>query len=86
MLSCGSVALVVDDPQMYHRIRKSIYTQATIRFFILLWGDKSSITDEVADGKPIYTYQEVVDLGRESRTVLLHSEDASKLPSLCSSV
>ncbi|KAI3470044.1 hypothetical protein Pfo_026707 [Paulownia fortunei] len=73
-----SVALVVDDPEMYNRIFETFHSRATIRFIILLWGEKSSITNEAAVEIPIYSYKEIINLGRESRAALLHSEDARK--------
>ncbi|KAK4483348.1 hypothetical protein RD792_010534 [Penstemon davidsonii] len=73
-----SVALVVDDPQMYGRILETFDSQATVRFVILLWGEKSSIKSEAELQKPIYSYKEVMDLGKKSRTSLLDSKDASK--------
>ncbi|PIN22687.1 Long-chain acyl-CoA synthetases (AMP-forming) [Handroanthus impetiginosus] len=73
-----SVALVVDDPELYNRISETFHTRATIRFVILLWGEKSSITNEAAVEIPIYSYKEIIDLGHESRAALLLSEDARK--------
>lgn len=74
-----SVALVVDDPVLYNRILETFHSRATIKFVILLWGQKSSIRDVAAAEIPVYSYDEITSLGRESHTALLLSEDASKL-------
>lgn len=76
-LNC-SVALVVDDPEMYNRISETFCSRTTIRFIILLWGEKTNIINEAALEVPIYSYKEIIDLGCESREALRHSEDASK--------
>nr|GMD63084.1 probable acyl-activating enzyme 16, chloroplastic [Ipomoea batatas] len=71
-----SVALAVDNPEMYSRIAETFHSHADVRFVILLWGGKSSITSEVMDGRPIYSYNEILDLGNESHMALLHSQEA----------
>ncbi|RAL54417.1 hypothetical protein DM860_001545 [Cuscuta australis] len=71
-----SVALVVDNPEMYNRIAKTFHSHTDVRFIILLWGEKSSITSEVIDGLPIYSYMEIIDLGNDSRMTFLHSHEA----------
>ncbi|KAG8369593.1 hypothetical protein BUALT_Bualt14G0029800 [Buddleja alternifolia] len=71
-----SVALVVDDPEMYNRISETFRSRATVRFLVLLWGEKSSITNEAEVEMPVYNYSEIIDLGCESRTASLHPEDA----------
>nr|GLL41408.1 probable acyl-activating enzyme 16, chloroplastic isoform X1 [Ipomoea trifida] len=71
-----SVALAVDNPEMYSRIAETFHSHADVRFVILLWGEKSSITSEVMDGRPIYSYNEILDLGNESHMALLHSQEA----------
>ena len=68
---------MVDNPEMYNRIADAFSSQATLQFVILLWGDKSSLSSEV-EGLPVYCYQEIIDLGHESRRALLSSQDASK--------
>ncbi|XP_022869984.1 probable acyl-activating enzyme 16, chloroplastic [Olea europaea var. sylvestris] len=73
-----SVALVVDDPVLYNRILETFHSRATIKFVILLWGQKSSIRDVAAAEIPVYSYDEITSLGRESHTALLLSEDARK--------
>lgn len=61
---------------MYNRLTETFGSRATIKFVVLLWGEKSSITSEV-EGLPIYSYREIVDLGHERLTALL-SPGASK--------
>ncbi|XP_073136448.1 probable acyl-activating enzyme 16, chloroplastic isoform X2 [Henckelia pumila] len=73
-----SVALVVDDPAMLNKVSGIFHSQVTIRFVIVLWGDKSSITNAEALKMPIYGYKEIIDLGLESCTALLCSEDDRK--------
>ncbi|XP_073122481.1 long-chain-fatty-acid--[acyl-carrier-protein] ligase AEE15, chloroplastic-like [Henckelia pumila] len=62
-----SIALVVDDPSMLNKLSIIFPSQVTVRFVILLWGDKSSIKDTEALEMPIYCYKEIIDLGLESR-------------------
>ncbi|VFR01165.1 unnamed protein product [Cuscuta campestris] len=71
-----SVALVVDNPEMYSQIAETFHSRVDVRFVILLWGEKSSITSEVIDGLPIYRYTEILDLGNKSHMALLHSQEA----------
>ncbi|KAL8525286.1 hypothetical protein ACS0TY_014784 [Phlomoides rotata] len=71
-----SVALVLDDPVMYNRIVETFHSRTTVRFIILLWGEKPSIVNETAAEVPIYSYKEILDLGYESREALRRSEDA----------
>ncbi|KAH6821931.1 acyl-activating enzyme 15 [Perilla frutescens var. hirtella] len=73
-----SVALVVDDPVMYNRISETFGSQTTVRFIVLLWGEKTNIINEAAPEVPIYSYKELIDLGRQSREALRHSEDARR--------
>lgn len=73
-----SVALAIDNPEMYNRIADTFGSHAALRFVILLWGEKSSLVTEARQGYPIYTYKEIVELGHKSRVDLLDSEDASK--------
>lgn len=69
---------MLDDPEMYKRIVETFHSQTTIRFIILLWGEKTNTMNEASPGVPIYSYKEIIDLGRQSREALHHSEDASK--------
>lgn len=73
-----SVALVVDNPELYKRISEAFRSRATVRFIILLWGEKTNIISEATPEVPVYTYQEIIDMGCQSREALSHSGDASK--------
>ncbi|XP_057755240.1 probable acyl-activating enzyme 16, chloroplastic isoform X1 [Arachis stenosperma] len=70
-----SVALAVDTPEMFNRIAKSFYAKASMRYIILLWGDKSSLVCEGNKEVPVFTFTEVIDLGCESRMALIDSRD-----------
>lgn len=76
---CGSVALTVDNPELFNRIAETFSSTAALRFVILLWGDKSCLESNFFDEVPVYNYKEIIQLGRESRMTLLYSHDASKL-------
>lgn len=69
---------MLDDPEMYNRILETFSSRTTVRFIILLWGEKPSITNAAAAEVPIYSYKEIIDLGHEGREALRRSEDASK--------
>ncbi|XP_048230081.1 probable acyl-activating enzyme 16, chloroplastic [Ricinus communis] len=71
-----SVALVVDSPELFNRIAETLCSNAVITFIILLWGEKSGLDIKGMDGIPVFNYKQIVDLGRESRKVLLDSDDA----------
>ncbi|KAF7133387.1 hypothetical protein RHSIM_Rhsim09G0061500 [Rhododendron simsii] len=71
-----SVALVVDNPELFNRIAETLCSQAAVRFVILVWGDKSCCTSEVLEGLPVYNYKDIIALGHESRMCLLDSHDA----------
>ncbi|KAF9666155.1 hypothetical protein SADUNF_Sadunf16G0199400 [Salix dunnii] len=77
-----SVALAVDNPELFNRIAETFSSKATPRFVILLWGEKSSLTINIMEGIPIFNYKELIGLGRESRKAFFDSGDASKLISL----
>ncbi|CAL0333093.1 unnamed protein product [Lupinus luteus] len=73
-----SVALAVDTPEMFNRIGKLFYSKASMRFIILLWGEKSSLVTEGNKEVPIFTFTEVMELGRESRNATFDSHDAKQ--------
>ena len=50
-----------------------------MRFIVLLWGEKSYLASDETQGVPIFSYNEIMELGRESRVALIDSHDASKL-------
>lgn len=72
-----SVALAVDNPEMFNRIAKAFDLKASMRFVILLWGQKSCLLNEGSKEVPIFTFTEIMHLGRESRR-LFESHDARK--------
>ncbi|BAT74470.1 hypothetical protein VIGAN_01214400 [Vigna angularis var. angularis] len=69
-----SVALVVDNPEMFNRIANTFYSSTTMRFIILLWGEKSELVDQESKHVPVFTFTEVIDLGRESGRPLSKAE------------
>lgn len=73
-----SVALTVDNPELFNRIAEAFSSKAALRFVILLWGDKSCLNSNFFDEIPVYNYKEIIQLGHESRMMLLDSHDARK--------
>ncbi|XP_044498294.1 probable acyl-activating enzyme 16, chloroplastic isoform X2 [Mangifera indica] len=71
-----SVALAVDNPEFFNRIAETFCSKASMRFLILLWGKKSSVATDIVKGLPVFSYEEVIELGRESRRTLSDSHDA----------
>ncbi|GJT13330.1 pentatricopeptide repeat-containing protein [Tanacetum coccineum] len=71
-----SVALVVDNPELYHRIAESFKSKASVRFVILLWGEKSSISSHTMEEIPAFSYKEIIDTRHQHRAVLADSHDA----------
>ncbi|KAJ0957869.1 putative long-chain-fatty-acid--[acyl-carrier-protein] ligase [Helianthus annuus] len=71
-----SVALAVDNPELYHRMADAFNSKASVKFVILLWGEKSSISSHVKEGIPAYTYEEIIDMGRGNRASFANSHDA----------
>ncbi|GKD21893.1 probable acyl-activating enzyme 16, chloroplastic [Tanacetum coccineum] len=49
---------------------------ASVRFAILLWGEKSSISSHTMEEIPAYSYKEIIDTGHEHRANLADSHDA----------
>lgn len=74
-----SIALTVDNPELFNRIAEAFSSKVALRFVILLWGDKSCLDSKVFGEVPVYNYQEILQLGHESRMILLNSHDARKL-------
>ncbi|KAF8107377.1 hypothetical protein N665_0122s0021 [Sinapis alba] len=72
-----SVGLVVDNPEFFNRIADTFSYKASLRFVILLWGDKSSL---VTSGMqtPVYSYNEIKNLGQERRAKFAGSNGAGK--------
>ncbi|CAA7027991.1 unnamed protein product [Microthlaspi erraticum] len=61
-----SVALVVDNPEFFNRIAETFTSKASLRFLILLWGEKPSLATQGIQ-IPVYTYTEIKNLGQERR-------------------
>lgn len=73
------MALVVDNPELFNRMSRVFCAEASIRFVILLWGDKGSLSIEGTNEIPIFSYNEIIKLGREGRNALFASHDDGKL-------
>ncbi|ESQ56270.1 hypothetical protein EUTSA_v10024478mg [Eutrema salsugineum] len=72
-----SVALVVDNLEFFNRIADTFTSKASLRFLILLWGEKSSLATQGMQ-IPVYTYTEIQNLGQERRAKLSGSNDTRK--------
>uniref|UniRef100_A0A2P2K9N6 AMP-dependent synthetase/ligase domain-containing protein n=1 Tax=Rhizophora mucronata TaxID=61149 RepID=A0A2P2K9N6_RHIMU len=70
-----SVGLAVDSPELFNQIVETFCSKAALRFVILLWGDKSCLAVDGIQGTPIFNYNEIIDLGRESCSALFDSGD-----------
>ncbi|KAI4370442.1 hypothetical protein MLD38_018796 [Melastoma candidum] len=70
-----SAALIVDNPELFNRIAEVFQEGAVMRFVILLWGDKSCLSTERTEEIPVYTYNEIMNFGRESRRAFLTAKD-----------
>ncbi|KAJ7525564.1 hypothetical protein O6H91_17G056900 [Diphasiastrum complanatum] len=67
-----SVALVVDNPELYSRFASKLNASLDLKYVVLLWGEKSSLRGGGSEGEsmdkvPIYTFEELLALGRKSR-------------------
>ena len=74
------MALAVDGSEMFNQIAKTFYSKTSMRFIILLWEEKSDLNLIAGENKevPIFSFMEVIDLGRESRMALSDSHEARK--------
>ncbi|CAF1705567.1 BnaC03g74060D [Brassica napus] len=72
-----SVGLVVDNPEFFNRIADTFSYKASLKFVILLWGDKSSLATSSRQ-TPVYSYNEIKNLGQERRAEHAGSSDAGK--------
>ncbi|CAI0447589.1 unnamed protein product [Linum tenue] len=68
-----SIALAVDNPELLNRVVGTLCSNATVKFVILLWGEKQCRDKIGIEGLPVYSYQEIIDLGRESYKALSDS-------------
>ncbi|KAG5040917.1 hypothetical protein JHK82_013026 [Glycine max] len=73
-----SVALVVDNPEMFNRVANTFYSRTSMRFIILLWGEKAELVGQENKHVPVFTFMEVIDLGRQSRRALSNAHDAGQ--------
>lgn len=80
MLLLFSVALVVDNPEMFNRVANTFYSRTSMRFIILLWGEKAELVGQENKHVPVFTFMEVIDLGRQSRRALSNAHDAGTSP------
>lgn len=76
-----SVALVVDNEELCNKLLPSFNASSTLRFIVLLWGDKTSLLKDAGANLPIYTYEEFLATGFQSQKSLSASNDS--VPSLC---
>ncbi|KAK6914355.1 AMP-dependent synthetase/ligase [Dillenia turbinata] len=74
-----SVALIVDNATIFNKMTETFCSKASIRFVILLWGDKSSLVIDPKMEVPIFDYNDIMELGRQSRCNLFGSSDARQL-------
>ncbi|OMO51808.1 AMP-dependent synthetase/ligase [Corchorus capsularis] len=71
-----SVGLVVDNPEFFNRLAGRFCSTATMKVVVLLWGEKSCLASGETQNVPIFTYKEIMELGRGSRVALTDSHDA----------
>ncbi|XP_056690955.1 long-chain-fatty-acid--[acyl-carrier-protein] ligase AEE15, chloroplastic isoform X2 [Spinacia oleracea] len=74
-----SVALLVDNPQLFNRMTDLFVTQATTKFVVLLWGEKSDLNAGESDKLSVFNYSDIIAMGKESRKRLAESYDARDL-------
>lgn len=68
----------MDTPELFNRLAKILFPTSGIRFIILLWGDKSILDSKMLSKIPIFTYEEIEDLGEKSRDSLMNSMERGK--------
>ncbi|XP_039017801.1 probable acyl-activating enzyme 16, chloroplastic [Hibiscus syriacus] len=71
-----SVGIVIDNPDFFNHLAGKFCSKAALRFIVLLWGEKSCLASNEAQGLPIFSYKEIIELGRESRAAHINSHDA----------
>lgn len=67
----------MDNPEFFNRIADTFSYKASLKFVILLWGDKSSLATSSRQ-TPVYSYNEIKNLGQERRAEHAGSSDAGK--------
>jgi long-chain acyl-CoA synthetase len=72
-----SVALVVDNPEIYNKMSPRLKGYDKLKFVIVLWPSKNTVADDISNNDnnssthlPIYTYDEMLLSGRTSRQAL----------------
>ncbi|KAH9609946.1 hypothetical protein KSS87_022953 [Heliosperma pusillum] len=73
-----SVALIVDGPEMFNGMADLFIAQTTMKFIILLWGDKSVLESGVSDKLHVLNFSEIIGIGRESQKLLVTSPDTKE--------
>ncbi|KAK9138482.1 hypothetical protein Sjap_009076 [Stephania japonica] len=73
-----SVALIVDNPDLFNKVSETFISKALIRFVVLLWGEKSSLESAGMENIAIFDYRDIIDLGRDSRKALSDSHEKDK--------
>lgn len=68
----------MDNPEFFNRIADTFTSKASLRFLILLWGEKSSLSTQGMQ-IPVYSYTEIKTLGQERRAESSGSNDTSTL-------
>uniref|UniRef100_A0A0C9RPP6 TSA: Wollemia nobilis Ref_Wollemi_Transcript_28705_2682 transcribed RNA sequence n=1 Tax=Wollemia nobilis TaxID=56998 RepID=A0A0C9RPP6_9CONI len=70
-----SVGLVVDNPDLFNKLVPKFNSSMTLKFVLLLWGEKSRVDSNIGEKVPLYDYDEFTHLGHESREGLLALSD-----------
>eukprot|EP00252_Welwitschia_mirabilis_P023254 TRINITY_DN6544_c0_g1_i2.p1 TRINITY_DN6544_c0_g1~~TRINITY_DN6544_c0_g1_i2.p1 ORF type:complete len:662 (+),score=118.31 TRINITY_DN6544_c0_g1_i2:137-2122(+) len=73
-----SVALVIDNPGLLNMLAPKFTSSTKLRFIVLLWGEKSERRSSIVSGVPIYTFDEIMDLGHEKRQELRKQMNSGK--------
>lgn len=83
--SCDSVALVVENLQLYNKIAARLKGNNVIKFVIVLWASKDNLEDsKVQADYPIYSFEELVASGKNCRQALAAvANSGSYLYTLC---
>ncbi|XP_071721883.1 probable acyl-activating enzyme 16, chloroplastic [Rutidosis leptorrhynchoides] len=68
-----SAGLIVDNPEFYNRIADTFCSEASVRFVILLWGDKSFLASNGTKDFPVFSYKDIINIGRKGRRAVLDS-------------
>ncbi|KAH9318084.1 hypothetical protein KI387_019853, partial [Taxus chinensis] len=66
-----SVALVVDNPGLLSKLAPMFNSSVTLKFIVILWGEKSTVDSNIGNKVPLYSYDEFSRMGHDSRKGLL---------------